>query len=72
MGNTGTNTSVSTDPVILFDLTDSVFGDLTALPGDCTLTQLIEPGDDYTCSFNVGVFGVAGDTGDRYSDGHWS
>ncbi len=57
-----TNTSVSTDPVILFDLTDSVFGDLTALPGDCTLTQLIEPGDDYTCSFNVGVFGVAGDT----------
>jgi uncharacterized repeat protein (TIGR01451 family) len=44
------NDSVSTDPVTISSLTDTVFGDLNG-QGDCSVPQTIQPGDTYSCSF---------------------
>lgn len=62
---TVTNTSVATDPVLLTILRDSVFGNLVnrANPAisnsTCTLAA-IAPGSAYSCTFEGGVTGNAG------------
>ncbi len=45
------NTSVSSDPVTIGSLGDSVYGDLTAM--GCADPGTIQPGDTYTCEFTV-------------------
>ena len=50
------NDSVSTDPVTIDSLTDSIHGDLNG-QGDCSVPQTIQPGSSYTCSFTVLVDG---------------
>ncbi|HEY3210032.1 MAG TPA: hypothetical protein VGL18_09625, partial [Actinomycetota bacterium] len=54
-----TNTSVSSDPVTLDSLTDSVYGDLNG-QGSCATGGTITPGATYTCSFTGTVSGNAG------------
>ena len=46
------NESVSTDPVTIDSLTDSIHGDLNG-QGDCSVPQTIPAGSSYTCSFTV-------------------
>ena len=41
-------------------LVDSVYGPLQQAGGDCTLPQILSPGDAYTCSINVEVIGEQG------------
>src|SRR5947199_74131 len=64
------NTSVSSDPVTLNELTDDVYGDLDkdSLPASHTWTSstcdtggTILPGATYTCSFTGQVSGNAGE-----------
>jgi uncharacterized repeat protein (TIGR01451 family) len=50
------NMSVSTDPVTINTLDDTIFGDLNG-QGDCSVPQTIQPGDSYACSFTVFVTG---------------
>jgi hypothetical protein len=45
------NTSVSSDPVTIDSLSDSIYGDLTTL--GCADPGTIPPGDTYTCQFTV-------------------
>lgn len=45
------NTSVSSDPVTIDSLEDSIYGDLTLL--GCADPGIIQPGDTYTCEFTV-------------------
>ena len=53
------NNSVSTDPVTISSLVDSIHGDLNG-QGDCSVPQTIQPGDSYSCSFTAHVAGNAG------------
>ncbi len=52
----------SVEPVTLTSLDDDVYGDVTALPGDCTLPQLIDVGASYSCAFEGEFSGNAGDS----------
>jgi len=61
------NTSVSTDPVTITSLVDDPDGagpaeliDLNG-KGSCSVPQVIEPGETYTCSFSRMITGNAGD-----------
>jgi uncharacterized repeat protein (TIGR01451 family) len=55
------NTSASSDPVTINSLIDDIHGDLNG-QGDCSVPQLIEPDESYTCSFTAYVAGNAGDS----------
>jgi hypothetical protein len=56
-----TNNSVSTDPVTIDSLTDSIHGDLNG-QGDCSVPKIIEgDGGIYSCSFTAYVGGNAED-----------
>ena len=61
------NTSVSTDPVTITSLVDDPDGAGPAEPidlngeGSCSLPQVIQPGDTYTCRFTRMITGNAGD-----------
>jgi uncharacterized repeat protein (TIGR01451 family) len=50
------NTSVSSDPVVLDSLVDSVYGNLNG-KGSCATGGTINPGATYTCSFTVDFTG---------------
>jgi len=54
------NTS-SVDTVTIDTLVDNVFGDLNG-QGDCTVPQVIPPGDAYSCVFTTTLAGVLGET----------
>jgi uncharacterized repeat protein (TIGR01451 family) len=61
------NTSVSTDPVTITSLMDDPDGAGPAEPidlngmGSCSVPQVIQPGDTYTCKFTRMITGNAGD-----------
>ncbi len=55
------NNSVTSDPLTLTSLVDSVYGDLDGR-GTCDVPQTIPPGGSYTCSFSAQVSGEAGDS----------
>ena len=61
------NTSVSTDPVTITSLVDDPDGAGPAEPidlngrGSCSVPQVIQPGDVYTCRFSRMIIGNAGD-----------
>jgi len=55
------NESVTTDPLTLNSLTDSIYGDLNGL-GICAVPQTIQPGEEYVCTFTVNLSGNAGDS----------
>jgi len=54
------NTS-NVDTVTIDTLVDNVFGDLNG-QGDCTVPQVIPPGDSYSCVFTTTLAGVLGET----------
>ena len=57
------NQSDPTDPVTITSLTDSAYGDVTALAQTtCELGVTVAPGGQYQCEFLVTHTGVAGDT----------
>jgi len=56
-----TNNSVSSDPVTIDTLSDSIHGNLDG-QGTCSVPQTIQPGDTYSCSFTATVSGDAGDS----------
>ena len=56
-----TNNSVSSDPVTIDSLTDSIYGNLNG-QGDCSVPQTIVAGGLYECSFTGAVSGNAGDS----------
>jgi len=55
------NDSVSTDPLTIDTLQDSVYGDVSTSGHDgiesttCVLGGVIQPGESYTCAFTAGV-----------------
>ena len=55
------NLSNPTDPVTITSLVDDVHGDLNG-QGTCSVPQLIQPGESYTCVFTATVSGVAGES----------
>jgi len=57
---TTTNTS-DVDLVTLETLEDSVFGDLNG-QGNCSVPQVVQPGDSYSCVFTTNLSGVLGET----------
>lgn len=57
---TASNTS-TTDTVVLNTINDSVFGDLNG-QGDCSVPQVLEPGQSYSCQFQAFVAGSSGDS----------
>ncbi len=56
-----TNDSPDED-VTLTDLSDDIYGDVTARPGTCALPQTIAAGDTYSCAFEGDFTGNAFDT----------
>ncbi len=54
-------TNDSVEDVTLDSLIDDPFGDITALPGDCAVPQVLAPADSYTCAFTVFVSGSLGE-----------
>ncbi len=54
-------TNDSVENVTLVSLIDDPYGDITALPGDCAVPQVLAPGDSYTCAFTVFVSGSLGE-----------
>jgi hypothetical protein len=57
---TTTNTSKS-DVVTLDSLVDSVFGELDGR-GDCSVPQVLSPGESYFCQFEAEIEGLMGQT----------
>ena len=57
-----TNDSVTSDRVTITSLLDDIHGDITLLPGDCSVPQVIAAGDTYSCSFVDAVNGQPGDS----------
>ena len=58
-----TNQSDATDPVTITSLSDSAYGDVTALARTtCKVGSTVAPGGQYQCEFLVTHTGVAGDT----------
>ena len=56
------NNLSSVDSVTINSLTDTIYGDLTAQPGDCSVPQVLAPvTGTYSCSITVLVEGNAGD-----------
>lgn len=55
------NTSVSSDPVTIATMTDDEVGGSLDGVGDCTLPQVIAPGETYSCAYVQNVAGTAGD-----------
>jgi uncharacterized repeat protein (TIGR01451 family) len=53
------NTSVSSDPVTINSLSDDKFGNLNG-KGTCSVSQTIQPGSTYSCTFTAPVNGNAG------------
>ncbi len=58
------NTSGATDPITITSLTDDIYGDLDG-QGDCSVPQVIQPGDTYECAFTGAV---SGDSGSSHTD----
>jgi len=56
-----TNLSNPTDPVTIESLVDDIHGDLDG-QGTCSVPQVIQPGDTYSCQFTALVEGEAGDS----------
>jgi hypothetical protein len=56
-----TNNSVSSDPVTINSLTDSIHGNLDG-QGNCNVPETIEAGGNYTCSFPAFVGSNAGES----------
>jgi hypothetical protein len=48
------NLSDPNDPVTITSLVDNIHGDLNG-QGDCSVPQIIQPGDSYTCTFTVTI-----------------
>ena len=57
---TTTNTS-DVDVVTLETLEDNVFGDLNG-QGNCSVPQVVQPGESYSCVFSTNLSGVLGET----------
>lgn len=54
--------NIGGENVTITDLTDSIYGDVTDLIGDCEVGVVIEPDDTYECFFITEFIGVQGQT----------